>query len=126
MRSSQDAVITFLDRYDMYAGDKSTPASVQGVSVDFYVHMDFAFRIDLKPVRKSNARFGRILATKDGALNVRCTLRMRCSSYMSSLKDTFVYTGLYYVEFWKDLGQYGCSETPSLLSNGYQGLFLWG
>jgi hypothetical protein len=41
-------------------------------------------------------------------------------------KDTFLYTGLYFVEFWKDMGQYGCSETASLLSNGYQGLFPWG
>jgi hypothetical protein len=41
-------------------------------------------RIDLKPVRNSSARFGRILARKNGALNVRCTLCMRfCASYMS-------------------------------------------
>jgi hypothetical protein len=40
MRSSQDTAITVLDRYDMYAGDKATPASIQ--SVDFYVHMEFA------------------------------------------------------------------------------------
>jgi hypothetical protein len=47
-------------------------------------------RIDLKPVRNISATFGRILARKDGALNVRCTLRMRlCASYISSFETLF-------------------------------------
>jgi hypothetical protein len=47
-------------------------------------------RIDLKPVRNSSARFGHILARKDGAHNVRCTLRMRFSaSCISSFKTFF-------------------------------------
>jgi hypothetical protein len=47
-------------------------------------------RIDLKPGQSSSARFGYVLARKDGALNVRCTLRMRfCASYISSFKALF-------------------------------------
>jgi hypothetical protein len=47
-------------------------------------------RIDVKPFRNSSARFGRILSRKDGALNIRWTLRVRfCISYISSFK-TFV------------------------------------
>jgi hypothetical protein len=44
LRSSQGTAIRDLFRYDTYRGDtkKATPASVQGVYVDFYVHMDFA------------------------------------------------------------------------------------
>jgi hypothetical protein len=60
--------------------------------------------MDLKPVRNSSARYERILARKNSALNVRCTLRMRfCASYMSSFKTLFSILG--YVEFWKDMGQ---------------------
>jgi hypothetical protein len=48
------------------------------------------FRIDLKAVRNSSARFGSILTRRDGALNVRCTLRMRfCASYISFFKTLF-------------------------------------
>jgi hypothetical protein len=66
-----------------------------------------------------------ILARKDGALNFRCTLRKQfCASYISSFKTIF--SILCYVEFWKDMVQYACIETPSLLSNGYQELFPWG
>jgi hypothetical protein len=46
--------------------------------------------IDLKPDRNSNARFGRLLARQNGALNVRCTLPMRFrASYISSFKTLF-------------------------------------
>jgi hypothetical protein len=46
--------------------------------------------IDLNLVRSSSASFGHILARKDGAFNVRCTLRMRfCISYISSFKTLF-------------------------------------
>jgi hypothetical protein len=73
--------------------------------------------IYLKPVRNSSARFGSILAIKDGALNVRCILRMRfCASYISSFKTLFSILGyvmLRCVEFWMEMGQCGCSETPA-------------
>jgi hypothetical protein len=53
-------------------------------------------RIDLKPVRNSSACLVRILAKNDGALNVRCTLRMRfCASYISPFKALF--SGLRYI-----------------------------
>jgi hypothetical protein len=55
-------------------------------------------RIDLKPFRNSSARFGRILARKDGAL--RCTLRMRfCASYISSFKTLFSILGYNMLSF---------------------------
>jgi hypothetical protein len=48
----------------------------------------------LKPVRNSSARFGSILAIKDGSLNVRCTMRMRfCASCISSFKTLFSILG---------------------------------
>jgi hypothetical protein len=65
-------------------------------------------RIDLKPVGNSSARFGRILARKDGALNVRCTLRMRfCASYISSFKTVFCILGYIKLSFeriWVSMG----------------------
>jgi hypothetical protein len=60
--------------------------------------------IDLKRVRNSSARFGHLLARKDSALNIRCTLRMRfCSSYFSSFKTLFsmlVYIVLNFGKIW--------------------------
>jgi hypothetical protein len=57
-------------------------------------------RIDLKPVRNSSARFRRILARKDGALNVQCTLLMRfCASYVSSFKKLFPVLGYIVLSF---------------------------
>jgi hypothetical protein len=57
-------------------------------------------RIDLKPVRNSSARFGSILARKDGALNVRCTLRMPfCTSYISFFKTPFSILGYIMLSF---------------------------
>jgi hypothetical protein len=65
-------------------------------------------RIDLKPVRNSSARFGRILARKDGVLNVRCTLRMRfCASHTSSFKTLFSILGYIMLGFeriWVSMG----------------------
>jgi hypothetical protein len=65
-------------------------------------------RIDLKPVRNSSARYGRILARKDGALNVRCTLRVRfCASYISSFKTLFSVLGYIMLSFeriWVSMG----------------------
>jgi hypothetical protein len=75
--------------------------------------------IDLKPVRRSSARFERILARKDGVSNVRCTLRMRfCASYISSFKTLFSILGYIMLNFGRIWVKYGCSETPSLLSDG--------
>jgi hypothetical protein len=65
-------------------------------------------RIDLKPVRNSSARFESILARKDGALNVRCTLHMRfCASYISSFKTLFSILGYIMLSFgniWVSMG----------------------
>jgi hypothetical protein len=65
-------------------------------------------RNDLKPVRNSIARFGGILTRKDGALNVRCTLRMRfCASYISSFKTLFSILGYIMLSFastWVSMG----------------------
>jgi hypothetical protein len=83
-------------------------------------------RMDLKPVRICSVRFGRILARKCGALNVRCTLRMRfCASYISSFKTLLSVLGCIMLSFgriWVSVG----AVRPSLLSNGYQGLFPGG
>jgi hypothetical protein len=63
------------------------------------------FCFDLKPVRNSSARFRRIM---DGALNVRCTLRMRfCASYISSFKKLFsllCYVMLGFGRIWVSMG----------------------
>jgi hypothetical protein len=65
-------------------------------------------RINLKPFRNINATFGRILASKDGALNIRCTLRMRfCASYISSFKALFSILGYVMLSFermWVSMG----------------------
>jgi hypothetical protein len=65
-------------------------------------------RMDLKAVRNSNARFRRILTRKDGALNVRYTLRMLfCRSYISSLKTLFSilsYILLSFGKIWVSVG----------------------
>jgi hypothetical protein len=64
--------------------------------------------MDQKPVRNSSARLGRVLTRKDGALNVRCTLRMRfCASYISSFKTLFsilVYIMLSFERLWVGMG----------------------
>jgi hypothetical protein len=69
-------------------------------------------RIDLKPVRNSSARFGRILARKDGASNVLCTLRMRfCASYISSFKTLFSILGYIMLSFGRIWGSTGVWDT---------------
>jgi len=87
---------------------KATPASVQASNSTFMFIWFSLLRIDLKPVRNSNARFGRTLARKDGALNVRCTLRMRfCASYISSFKTRFSILGYIILSFgriWVSMG----------------------
>jgi hypothetical protein len=76
------------------------PASVQVVQVDFYVHIDFVSPYRPETCRNSSARFGRILARKNGALNVRRTLRMRfCASYISSFKTLFSILGSIMLSF---------------------------
>jgi hypothetical protein len=42
MRSSQNTAIKVLDRYDMYAGDKSDASVGSGRLVRLFFHMDFA------------------------------------------------------------------------------------
>jgi hypothetical protein len=68
--------------------------------------MDFA--PPYRPVLNSSARFRRISARKDGALNVRCTLRMRfCASYSSSFKTLFSildYIMLSFGRIWVSMG----------------------
>jgi hypothetical protein len=64
-------------------------------------------RIDLKPVRSCSSRFGSILARKYGALNVRCTLRMRfCASYISfkMLFSILGYIMLSFGRIWVSVG----------------------
>jgi hypothetical protein len=95
------------------------------MSTFMFIWISF-LRIDLKPVRNSSARFGRILARKDGAINVRYTLHMRfCASYISSFKTLFSILGYIVLSFERIWVSMGVRETPSLLSNGYQGLFPW-
>jgi hypothetical protein len=56
--------------------------------------------MEWKPVRNNRARCGRILARKDGTLNVRCTLRMRfCASYIDSFKTLFSVLGYIMLSF---------------------------
>jgi hypothetical protein len=77
-----------------------TPASVQGVLSTFMFIWILLLRFDLKPVRNSSASFGPTLATKDGALNFQCTLRMRFgASYISSFKTLFSILGYIMLSF---------------------------
>jgi hypothetical protein len=97
MRSGQDTAITVLDWYDMYAGDKSDAGVGSRRLGRLLCSHEFRFSVSTFFVflfRNSSARFGRILARKDSALNVRCTLRMRfCTSYISSFKTLFSILG---------------------------------
>jgi hypothetical protein len=65
-------------------------------------------RIDLKPLRNSSARFGRMLARKDGALNLRCTLRIRfcapCISSLKTLSSVLGYIMLSFERIWVSMG----------------------
>jgi hypothetical protein len=65
-------------------------------------------RIDLKPIRSSNARFVPILARKYGTLDVHCTLRMRFyASYIFSFNTLFSILGYIMLSFgriWVDVG----------------------
>jgi hypothetical protein len=45
---------------------KATPASVQGVGVDFYIDMDFVSPQRLYRVRNRTARFRCVFGTTDG------------------------------------------------------------
>jgi hypothetical protein len=64
--------------------------------------------IHLKPAQNSSARFGCILARKNGALNVRCTLCMQFyASYISSFKTLFSildYIMLSFGRLWVSMG----------------------
>jgi hypothetical protein len=66
MDSIQDTATIALDRYDiLFAGDKTTPASVQGVGVDFEIHMDYASPQRLKRVRNRTARIRCVYGSTD-------------------------------------------------------------
>jgi hypothetical protein len=81
---------------------------IRASSLTFMLIWIFLLRIDLKPIRNRSARFGRILATKDGTPNVRCTLHMRfCASSISSFKTLFsklVYIMLSFGRIWVSMG----------------------
>jgi hypothetical protein len=94
MRNGQDMAITVLDRYDVRQRQKRRPCQFRASrSTSVFIWISLA-RIDLKPVRNSSARFGRILARRNGALNARCTLLMLfCTSCISSFKTLFSVVG---------------------------------
>jgi hypothetical protein len=84
-------------------------------------------RIDLKPVRNSSARFRRILARKDGALIVRCTLRMQfCASFISSFKTLFSILGYIMLSFGRIWVNMGVVRHPASYSMGTRGPFPGG
>jgi hypothetical protein len=85
------------------------------------------YRIDLKPVRNSSARFGRILARKEDALNVRCTLRMRfCVSYISSFKTFFSLLCYIMSSFGRIWGSMGVVRHPGSYTMGTKNSFPGG
>jgi hypothetical protein len=106
---------------------KATPASVHPSRSTFMFIWISLLRIDPKPVRNSNAKFRRILARKDGALNVRCTLRMRfCSSYISSLKTLFSILGYIMLSIGRIWVSMGVVKHPSSYPNGTRDSFPGG
>jgi hypothetical protein len=97
MRSSKDTVNTALDRYDRDAGAKSDTEASRSTFMFIWISL---IRMDLKPVRNSSARFGRILARKEGALNVQCSLHVRFyASCISSFKTLFSILGYILLSF---------------------------
>jgi hypothetical protein len=73
--------------------------------------------IDLKPVRNSSAKFEHMLARKDGALNIRCTLHMLFfASYISS-KTLFSLLGYIMLDFERMWVSMSVVRHPA--SNGY-------
>jgi hypothetical protein len=84
-------------------------------------------RIDLKSVRNSSANVERILARKDGALNVRCTLRMRfCASYNSSFKTLFSVLGYIMLSFGRIWVSMGVVRHPASYPMGIRDSFSGG
>jgi hypothetical protein len=84
-------------------------------------------RIDLQPVRSSRARFRRILARKYGALDIRCTLRMRfCASYISSYKTLFSVLGYIMLSFGRLLVSVGVVRHPASYPMGTRDCFPGG
>jgi hypothetical protein len=85
------------------------------------------FRIDLKHVRNSSARFKRILARKDGALEFRCTLRMRFfASYISSFKTLFSVLGYIMLSFGRIWVSMGIVRHPASYPRGTRDFFPGG
>jgi hypothetical protein len=106
---------------------KATPASVHGVKSTFMFIWISLLRIDLKPVRNSSARFGRIVARKDSPLNVRCTLRMRfCASFISSFNTLFSILGYIMLSFGKIWVSLGVVKHPASYPVGTRDLFPGG
>jgi hypothetical protein len=66
MTTYQHTTFTVFDKYDiLYGGQKATPASVQGVGVDFEIDMDFASPQRLKRVRNRTVRFRCVFGSTD-------------------------------------------------------------
>jgi hypothetical protein len=93
---------------------KATLARLNASSSTFMFIWISLLRVDLKPVRNSSARFGRILARKDGALNVRCALNVRFwASYISSFKTIFSMLGYIMLSFGRIWVSMGVVRHPS-------------
>jgi hypothetical protein len=58
------------------ADTKATPVSVQGVGVDFLIHMDFASPKCCERVRNITARFRSVFGSTDSPQNYQRTLRI--------------------------------------------------
>jgi hypothetical protein len=81
-------------------------------------------RIDLKLIRNSSARFGRILGRNYSALNVGCTLRMRfCASCISSFKTLFSILGYIMLSFGRIWVSMGVVRHPASYPMGTGGFF---
>jgi hypothetical protein len=91
-----------------YAGDKSDAGVGSWVLGWLLCSIWISLlRIDLIPLRNSSTSFGRILTRKDGALNVRCTLRMRFWASYISFKTLFCIMGYIMLSFrriWVSMG----------------------
>jgi hypothetical protein len=129
MRTSQRIAFTVLDGYDvLYTGERTDAGVGSGRLVRLCVFVWISLLlIDLKPVRNCSARFRRILARKDGALNIRDTLRMRfCASYISSFKKRFSLRGCIMLSFGRISVSMGVVRHPASYPMGTRGSFPGG
>jgi hypothetical protein len=58
--------LSFIDMIYFMTDTKETPASVQGVGVDFYIYKDFASPQSYKSVRNRTERFRCVFDSTDG------------------------------------------------------------